>query len=63
MKELDNISLQNCLDNEEKDIEEGSYLLNFVRESGLRIFLNSHETDENGMILVDENGDVIREGN
>lgn len=63
MEEFDKISLQNFLDNEEKDIEEGSYLLNFVRESGLRIFLNYHETDDNGMILVDENGDVIREGN
>ena len=63
MKELDNISLQNFLETEKNDLEEGSYLLSFVRESGLRIFLNSHETDENGIILVNEDGNVIREGN
>ena len=63
MEELDNISLQNFLETEKNDLEEGSYLLSFVRESGLRIFLNSHETDENGIILVNEDGNVIREGN
>lgn len=63
MEEFDKISLQNFLENEKNDLEKGDFLLSFVRESGLRIFLNSHETDENGMILVDENGDVIREGN
>jgi hypothetical protein len=63
MKDLDKMSFENWIEKEEEDLERGSYLLNFVREFGLDNFVNCHETDENGMILVNENGDVLREGN
>lgn len=61
--ETDRISLNNWIEKEQEDLEKGSYLLNFVREFGLNNFVNCHETDENGMIIVNENGDVLREGN
>ena len=63
MEDLNRIAFENWVEKEEEDLEKGSYLLNFVREFGLNSFVNFHETDENGMILVDENGDVTREGN
>ena len=61
--ETDRISLNNWIEKEQEDLEKGSYLLNFVREFGLNNFVNCHETDKNGMIIVNENGDVLREGN
>ena len=59
---MENI-LQEWIEKEEADLEEGGRLLSMVREYGLRVFVNSHQTDENGMIIVNENGDVTREGN
>ena len=60
---MENNTLQNWIENEREEVEEGERLLSMVREYGLRVFVNSHQTDENGIIIVDENNDVIREGN
>ena len=59
---MENI-LQEWIEKEEADLEEGGRLLSMVREFGVESFINSHETDENCIVIVDKNGDVIREGN
>ena len=61
--ENDRISLNNWFEKEREEIEEGKRLILMLEDYGLRVFINSHATDENGMIIVNENGDVIREGN
>ena len=61
--ENDIISLNNWFEKEREEIEEGKRLILMLEDYGLRVFINSHATDENGMIIVNENGDVIREGN
>tara|TARA_Y100000816_G_C25974219_1_gene508479 strand:+ start:261 stop:449 length:189 start_codon:yes stop_codon:yes gene_type:complete len=61
--ETDRISLNNWIEKEREEIEEGKRLILMLEDYGLRVFINSHATDENGMIIVNENNDVLREGN
>ena len=61
--ETDRISLNNWIEKEREEVEEGQRLIFMLEDYGLRVFINSHETNENGIIIVDENNNVIREGN
>ena len=58
---LNEISLNQWLEQEKEDLEEGKRLLDEVSEYGINSFYNYHVIDDNGNLETDDKGNIIRE--
>jgi len=58
---LDLLALNDWETQESEDIKEGERLIRSIEEYGIREFTNLHELDDEGNLITNEKGDLVRE--